>query len=425
MRGRIRFPGGFLSCRIGLETKSNFSKELWEASRKPRFFERRFQNSPLFLLNSPLHSESPKLSQQPACGHFNWSLSLELQVSIITCYPRRFGDVTVTVFVVCSRPSLKAVKEFFRFSLSRPGLWEDNNTKTHEECLKSPRWSLIATNRRLMATNQQLIATNRQLVATNRQLICDKFKAGPQNTQFARGTVRAVPVFGSNSSSGEKNLSVSQWTLNRKARFRFRFLHNGCGSSGYCFKLGSRNNGSDSSGSGSVLGPSCYLLWTLSRTACLAESAVLADVATEDVAVLQSAAPNESGSPDLVAPKLTAPQAAMLWRCADIFQHSTIEESKFRALCLVAHYTAIGDTISVIGPKVQYSDLSDLPKGAETASCWETVIQQGVFGGSGFFSAPLWFAPKVAENLRTLLRTCCCPFWHFGRRFLHNAFSAP
>ena len=34
---------------------------------------------------------------------------------------------------VCSMPSLKFVKEFLRFSVSRPGHREDNNTKNHEE----------------------------------------------------------------------------------------------------------------------------------------------------------------------------------------------------------------------------------------------------------------------------------------------------
>ena len=50
--------------------------------------------------------------------------------------------------LVCSKPSLKIVKEFLRFSLSRPGHWEDNNTKNHEE---RPKKSLTATNRRLVA----------------------------------------------------------------------------------------------------------------------------------------------------------------------------------------------------------------------------------------------------------------------------------
>ena len=35
--------------------------------------------------------------------------------------------------VVCSNPSLKFVKEFLRFSLSRQGPWEENKTKNHKE----------------------------------------------------------------------------------------------------------------------------------------------------------------------------------------------------------------------------------------------------------------------------------------------------
>ena len=42
--------------------------------------------------------------------------------------------------LVCSMPSLKFVKEFLLFSVSRPGHWEDSNTKKHEEWpQKSPR----------------------------------------------------------------------------------------------------------------------------------------------------------------------------------------------------------------------------------------------------------------------------------------------
>ena len=40
--------------------------------------------------------------------------------------------ITVTVFV-CSKPSLKFVKKILRFSPFRPGYWEENSTKTHEQ----------------------------------------------------------------------------------------------------------------------------------------------------------------------------------------------------------------------------------------------------------------------------------------------------
>ena len=74
-------------------------------------------------------------------------------------------SVLENVCVVCSKPGLKFVKEFLRFSLSRPGHWEDNNSKNHEEW---PKESLMATNRRLIATNRRLIATNQPKSATNR-----------------------------------------------------------------------------------------------------------------------------------------------------------------------------------------------------------------------------------------------------------------
>ena len=50
--------------------------------------------------------------------------------------------------IECSKPSLKFVKAFLRSSLSRPGHWEDNNTKNHEEW---PKKSPMATNRRLIS----------------------------------------------------------------------------------------------------------------------------------------------------------------------------------------------------------------------------------------------------------------------------------
>ena len=49
--------------------------------------------------------------------------------------------------VECSRPSLKFVKEFLRFSLSQPRHLEDNYTKNHEEW---PKQSLMAANRPLI-----------------------------------------------------------------------------------------------------------------------------------------------------------------------------------------------------------------------------------------------------------------------------------
>ena len=48
----------------------------------------------------------------------------------------------VVILVVCSNPSLKFVKEFLRFSLSRQGPWEENNTKNHKEW---PKKSPMAT----------------------------------------------------------------------------------------------------------------------------------------------------------------------------------------------------------------------------------------------------------------------------------------
>ena len=47
-----------------------------------------------------------------------------------------------TPILECSRPSLKFVKEFLSFSLSRPGHWEDSKTKDYEEW---PRKSPMAT----------------------------------------------------------------------------------------------------------------------------------------------------------------------------------------------------------------------------------------------------------------------------------------
>ena len=78
---------------------------------------------------------------------------------------------------MCSRSSLKFVKEFLRFSLAQPGHWDDNNTKNHEEWpKKSPLETDSDRNRRLIVTdigrNQRPIATTRRrsqrLIATNR-----------------------------------------------------------------------------------------------------------------------------------------------------------------------------------------------------------------------------------------------------------------
>ena len=51
------------------------------------------------------------------------------------CYsrPAILGIFAIRDSVVCSRPSLKFVKEFLCCSLSRPGHWEDTNTKNHEK----------------------------------------------------------------------------------------------------------------------------------------------------------------------------------------------------------------------------------------------------------------------------------------------------
>ena len=74
--------------------------------------------------------------------------------------------------VVCSKPSLKFVKKILRFSVFRPGYWEEKSTKAHEQrpekcSMATSGWQPKATNRRLIATNQRLISTNRPESATN------------------------------------------------------------------------------------------------------------------------------------------------------------------------------------------------------------------------------------------------------------------
>ena len=72
---------------------------------------------------------------------------------------------------------------------------------------------------------------------------------GSVRLRFGDGTVQAVPVFGSGGSSAKKPpplcMSV-QFNRKGRFRFRFRFLENGSGGSGYAF--GFRKNGSDGSG---------------------------------------------------------------------------------------------------------------------------------------------------------------------------------
>ena len=68
---------------------------------------------------------------------------------------------------------------------------------------------------------------------------------GSVRLRFGDGTVQAVPVFGSGGSSAKRVFCVSV-QVNRKGRFRFRFLENGSGGSGSAFGFG--KNGSDGSG---------------------------------------------------------------------------------------------------------------------------------------------------------------------------------
>ena len=79
--------------------------------------------------------------------------------------------------------------------------------------------------------------------------------------RFLHGTVRAVPVFGSDGSSLESVFSVTAlvYCFNRKGWFQFRFLTNGSDGSGS--SAGFWSNGSDVpvSCSGSVPGPSLCL----------------------------------------------------------------------------------------------------------------------------------------------------------------------
>ena len=70
---------------------------------------------------------------------------------------------------------------------------------------------------------------------------------GSVRLRFGKGTVQAVPVFGSGGSSARRVFCVSvQSNRKERFRFRFRFLENGSGGSGSAFGFG--KNGSDGSG---------------------------------------------------------------------------------------------------------------------------------------------------------------------------------
>ena len=64
--------------------------------------------------------------------------------------------------------------------------------------------------------------------------------------------------------------------------------------------------------------------------------------------------------------------------------------------------------------------VSERTKGAEKASCGETVVQKGTFGESVFFSAPSRFPLKTLENLRMYRENVAVHF-----RVLDDRFSAP
>ena len=98
------------------------------------------------------------------CMHMMYQMWIKIQMQTICRRPRGPMDTGIAGsspaevicercksvlenHIVCSKPSRKFVKEFLRFSLSRPGHWEDNNSKNHEE---SPKESLMATSRRLI-----------------------------------------------------------------------------------------------------------------------------------------------------------------------------------------------------------------------------------------------------------------------------------
>ena len=61
--------------------------------------------------------------------------------------------------------------------------------------------------------------------------------------------------------------------------------------------------------------------------------------------------------------------------------------------------------------------LSECAKGAERASCGETVVQKGVLGESAFFSASLRFALKTPESLRIHWENCAVHFRVLDGRF--------
>ena len=64
-----------------------------------------------------------------------------------------------------------------------------------------------------------------------------------------------------------------------------------------------------------------------------------------------------------------------------------------------------------------------LPKGAEKASCGETVLQQGVFLESPFLYAPLKFALKALENLKGAKKKRTLQKYPFGQSFLCTTLS--
>ena len=58
------------------------------------------------------------------------------------------------------------------------------------------------------------------------------------------------------------------------------------------------------------------------------------------------------------------------------------------------------DEIGVLGIAKSKPSFSERAKGAEKASCGETVVQKGGFGESVVFSVPLLFAVATFGNLR-------------------------
>ena len=69
--------------------------------------------------------------------------------------------------------------------------------------------------------------------------------------------------------------------------------------------------------------------------------------------------------------------------------------------------------------------VSERAKGAEKAQCRETVVPTGVFGESVFFSAPLRFALKTSESLRTIGENRLSIFAFWMTVSPHDAFSTP